>query len=155
MSRDNLRKLKTYDNPSWLTKSTKIMNKNFQKLVNGFMEVAATLSHIQKDGMASYDNNRIFTFMPDDVEARDIFPYRSPGTAQLMSNGTFIFVRKPRLRSQSKLIKKLPHGRVSETKDGAVQLTIKIYEDEDVDIVDTIGKEASEAKKAVKEWLIK
>ena len=50
---------------------------------------------------------------------------------------------------------KLAHGRGSHTKDGAVQLTLKVYRDEDVNISQTIGDEAQTACKAVADWLLK
>ncbi len=130
------------------------MNTKNKKWMDFYREMVAVLAHTQKEGMASYDSNQYFTFTPDNPVAGSIHPYRSQGQGQLMSDGTFYFVRKPRLRAQSRLIKKLPHGRLSETKDGAIQLTIKIAVDED-DIPKTIGKEASEAKKALTEWLKK
>ena len=72
-----------------------------------------------------------------------------------MRDGTFDFITQPRLRAQSELIYKLAHGRVSHTKDGAVQLTLKVYRDEDVNISQTIGDEAQTASQAVAEWLLK
>ncbi len=75
--------------------------------------------------------------------------------AQLLSNGTFDFICKPHQRAQSELIRKLAHGRVSHTKDGAIQLTLKVYRDENVNISRTIGLEAEAASSAVAEWLLK
>ncbi len=77
------------------------------------------------------------------------------GVAQLLSNGTFDFICKPHQRAQSELIRKLAHGRVSHTKDGAIQLTLKVYRTEGVNISRTIGLEAEAASSAVAEWLLK
>ncbi len=111
--------------------------------------------HILKSGMALYDDGDKFLFTPD-YPARGLFlPFRAGGVAQLLSDGTFDFVRKPRLRAQSELILKLAHGRVSKTKDGAIQLTLKVYQDEGINIPRTIAREAKEACKAVREWQMK
>ena len=111
--------------------------------------------HYVKTGMAFYDDYDKFLFAPDDPVEESITPFRSAGVAQLLSDGTFDFVTQPRLRAQSELIYKLAHGRVSHTKDGAVQLTLKVYRDEDVNISQTIGDEAQTASKAVADWLLK
>ena len=72
-----------------------------------------------------------------------------------LGDGTFDFVAKVKPRSQSKLIKKLAHGRVSKTKDNAVQLTLKVYSDEGVNIGKALVKEAREAAAAVVELQLK
>ena len=56
---------------------------------------------------------------------------------------------------QSLLIKKLAHGRVSKTKDGAIQLTLKVYCDEGVNISETIAAEAEIARDAIVEYQLK
>ncbi len=55
--------------------------------------------------------------------------------------------------AQSLLIRKLRHGRLSMTKDGAIQLTLKIPGDECTDIPTTLLAEAYEAKLALALWL--
>ena len=55
------------------------------------------------------------------------------------------FVRKPQLKPKSTLIRKLAHGRLSDTFDGAVQLTLKVFRTEGLNIRETIIKEAREA----------
>ena len=111
--------------------------------------------HIQKSGMAFYDDGDKFLFTPDHPAGGSIMPFRSQGVAQLLPDGTFDFVRMPRQRAQSKLIRKLAHGRVSETKDGAVQLTLKIGLEEGADIPVILLTEALEGEKAVVEYLSK
>ena len=127
-------------------------NKNY-KAVRDFTMLG--YRHIQKSGMAHYDDGDKFLFTPDHP-VNDLFiPFRTEGVAQLLGDGTFGFVSKPRLRAQSELILKLAHGRVSKTKDGAIQLTLKVYQDEGINIPRAIAKEAKEACKAVREWLLK
>ena len=65
--------------------------------------------------------------------------------AQQMSDGTFDFVRRPKPKPKSTLIRKLAHGRLSDTFDGAVQLTLKVFRTEGLNIRETIIKEAREA----------
>ncbi len=62
---------------------------------------------------------------------------------------------RARLRTQSELILKLAHGRVSKTKDGAIQLTLKVYQDEGINIPQAIAREALEGKDAVTDYLLK
>ena len=127
-------------------------NKNYQTVADILVKCCR---HTQKSGMAYYDDGDKFLFTPDDPVNGLITPFRSEGVAQVLSNGTFDFVRKPRLRAESELILKLAHGRVSRTKDGAIQLTLKVYQDEGINIPQAIAREALEGKDAVKQYLIK
>ena len=77
------------------------------------------------------------------------------GVAQQLTDGTFDFVSKPRIRSQSELIRKLAHGRLSKTKDGAIQLTLKVFCDEGINIGSALVKEAEEAADALVEYQLK
>ena len=70
-------------------------------------------------------------------------------SVKLSADGTFDFVAKPKVKPQSQLIKKLAHGRVSKTKDEAIQLTLKVYCDEGENIAEAIYKEAAIAKDAI------
>ena len=107
-------------------------------------------SHVQLGGMAFYDDSRCFMFSPDepvpDVVQR---MRRMHGVAQQMTDGTFDFVAQPRTKSQSTLIKKLAHGRVSLTKDNAIQLTLKVMRNENINIAEAIAAEAAEAADAI------
>ena len=107
-------------------------------------------SHVQLGGMAFYDDSRCFMFSPDepvpDVVQR---MRRMHGEAQQMTDGTFDFVAQPRTKSQSTLIKKLAHGRVSLTKDNAIQLTLKVMRNENINIAETIAAEAADAADAI------
>lgn len=101
--------------------------------------------HIQLGGQAFYDNKKYFMFCPDEPGLGKVMKFRGLGMAQQMPDGTFDFVARPQLRTKSTLIKKLAHGRLSATVDGAIQLTLKVYKAEGLDIEDTIQKEAKEA----------
>ncbi len=111
--------------------------------------------HAQMCGMASYDEKQYFLFTPDNPVVGSIPPFRGLGIAQLLSDGTFDFVRRPQLKAQSELIRKLAHGRVSKTKDGAIQLTLKVYQHEGIDIAEAIGEEAEIACQAIREYQMK
>ena len=111
--------------------------------------------HIQMGGQAFYDERKYFMFSPEDPIPGQVARFRSHGVAQQMADGTFDFVRKPQLRTKSKLIKKLAHGRASETKDGAIQLTLKVFCNEGVNISEAIRMEANEAADAIREWQLK
>ena len=89
--------------------------------------------HVQLGGMAFYDESKCFLFAPNEHGGGEkVQGFRSQGVAQQLSDGTFDFVVKPRIRSQSELIRKLAHGRLSKTKDGAIQLTLKVFCDEGI-----------------------
>ena len=101
--------------------------------------------HVQLGGQAYYDEKKFFMFTPDDPIVGQVQKFRGLGMAQQMADGTFDFVRKPQLKPKSTLIKKLAHGRLSATIDGAFQLTLKVYKTEGLNIKETIIKEAKEA----------
>ena len=101
--------------------------------------------HVQLGGQAYYDERKFFMFTPDDPVVGQVQKFRGLGMAQQMADGTFDFVRKPQLKPKSTLIKKLAHGRLSATIDGAIQLTLKVYKTEGLNIKETIIKEAKEA----------
>ncbi|WP_449139189.1 hypothetical protein [Segatella sp.] len=112
--------------------------------------------HVQLGGMAFYDESKCFMFSPDEEGVRNkVEGFRSQGIAQQLTDGTFDFVAKPRIRSQSELIRKLAHGRVSKTKDGAIQLTLKVFCNEGINIANTLVKEAEEAADAVVDYQLK
>lgn len=94
------------------------------------------------------ENSRVVNiqFLPDD-EFAPIMEQgcQSRGHLQMLRNGAFDFVaNKPRLRVQSTLLRKAAHGRISATKDGAYQLTLKIFKREGLDVRQTMMKEAWE-----------
>ena len=106
---------------------------------------------VQLNGMAHFGNANFFMFCPDEPCVGRVTRFRRYGVAQQMSDGTFDFVpvsKKP----QSNLIKKLAHGRVSETKDGAIQLTIKVFANERINICEAISQETWLAIEAIKTY---
>ena len=123
--------------------------------ING-LQVNNGSQHVQLGGMAFYDESKCFLFAPNEHGGGEkVLGFRSQGVAQQLSDGTFDFVVKPRVRSQSVLIRKLAHGRLSKTKDGAIQLTLKVFCDEEINIGSTLVKEAEEAADALVEYQLK
>ena len=112
--------------------------------------------HVQLGGMAHYDERRYFMFAPDYC-VPNVVPRvrRMCGVAQQLTDGTFDFVAQPRLRTQSTLIKKLAHGRVSLTKDKAIQLTLKVMRNENINIAETIAAEAAEGANALIDYQLR
>ena len=111
--------------------------------------------HVQLGGMAYYDAKQYFLFSPQESGVNKVPRFRSMGVAQQMPDGTFDFVVQHRLRTQLELIKKLAHGRVSKTKDGAVQLTLKVFCHEGINIARTLAVEAEEGAEAVVDYQLK
>lgn len=112
--------------------------------------------HVQLGGVAFYDEGKCFMFSPENEGVRNkVEGFRLQGIAQQLTDGTFDFMAKPRIRSQAELIRKLAHGRVSKTKDGAIQLTLKVFCDEGINIANTLVKEAEEAADAVVDYQLK
>lgn len=62
--------------------------------------------------------------MPTNPRAGLVEPFRGPGYGQLLSNGTFDFVRKKRFRRKPVL--KLPHSSVSYGEDGFDRFTFTL-----------------------------
>ena len=83
------------------------------------------------------ENKRVkfIQFLPDD-EFTPVLEQSSKtsGQLQLLRNAAFDYVaNKPRVRSNSLLIRKARHGRLSGTRDHAFQLTLKVFADEGID----------------------
>lgn len=113
-------------------------------------------NHVQLGGMAHYDERRYFMFAPDYCVPNVVQRVRRMcGVAQQMTDGTFEFVLQPKLRTQSKLIKKLAHGRISLTKDKAIQLTLKVMANENINIAEAIAAEAAEGANALIDYQLR
>lgn len=113
-------------------------------------------NHVQMGGMAHYDERRYFMFAPDYCVPNVVQRVRRMcGVAQQMTDGTFEFVSQPKLRTQSKLIKKLAHGRISLTKDKAIQLTLKVMANENINIAEAIAAEAAEGANALIDYQLR
>lgn len=94
--------------------------------------------YIDGHAVVSRDENNILTniqFLPDDELAPVLEQgSKSSGQLQLLRNGAFDYVaNKPRIRSNSLLIRKARHGRLSGTRDHAFQLTLKVFTAEGID----------------------
>ena len=95
------------------------------------------------------DENKKVTliqFLPDD-EMAPIMEVGSHtyGSLQQLKNGAYDYVAcKPRRRANSTLLRKAAHGRISATRDGAYQLTLKVFKREGLDVKETFAREAME-----------
>ena len=109
--------------------------------------------HTQLSGTGVFDNNKYFTFNPD-AQVNGVVPgYRRRGHGQQLPNGTFSFVAdEPSHRSQATMIKKLLHGKVSLTKQGYYQLTLRFDPREKVNYSVVVLNEASEAVDALRNY---
>ena len=127
----------------------KVINNTINNQFNG-------CNHVQMGGMAHYDERRYFMFAPDYCVPNVVQRIRRMcGVAQQMTDGTFEFVSQPKPRTQSKLIKKLAHGRISLTKDKAIQLTLKVMANENINIAETIAAEAAEGANALIDYQLR
>lgn len=108
---------------------------------------------IQVNGQAVFtsdeNKNEYVQFLPDNPVEHFVKGWRHEGVAQRLRNGTFDFIARPRIRSSATLIKKVAHGRLSATKDGAIQLTLKIFKTEGIPVAETFIREAEEAVSVV------
>ena len=137
-------------------KARNIPHVSSRKTIQNMKKNVNKQQHVQLGGMAFYDESKCFLFAPNEHGAGEkVQGFRSQGVAQQLSDGTFDFVSKPRVRSQSELIRKLAHGRLSKTKDGAIQLTLKVFCDEGINIGKALVKEAAEAADALIEHQLK
>ena len=64
-------------------------------------EFLTAQQHTLLSGMASYDGGRNFLFSPDEPVAGLLPRFRCHGIAQQMTDGTFDFVAKPKMKPQS------------------------------------------------------
>ncbi len=134
-------------------KNSATMNKNNQ--VNNQVENqnhGNHCQHVQIGGQAYYDDRKYFLFSPDTPVPQAVESFRKTGVGQQMSDGTFDFVVRPKVKSRSVLIRKLAHGRISRTQDDAVQLTLKFFRTENVVIAQAIMDEAQDAIDALLEY---
>ena len=88
----------------------------------------------QQGGIAFYDNRKYFMFSPDMAVPFTTPAYSRRGVAQQMSDGSFHFVADKSRTRRTRLIKKLAHGRLTETPEGVVRLTLTASKDEGIDL---------------------
>ena len=107
-----------------------------------------SLSHVQMTGMAMYDETegkRFIQFEPAVTVPDMVKPMSGTGRFTLMSTGDFELLAIPaKKHAESKLLKKLPHGRLSLTKQDKIQLTL-IFDGDETNIPLKIQQEALEA----------
>ena len=131
------------------------MQKANKKQVNNQQVNNNGCQHVQLGGVAYYDDKQYFLFSPDSVNQGVVEAFRRHGVAQQMQDGTFDFVAVSKPKSQSELIKKLAHGRLSKTKDGAIQLTLKVFFHEGLNIAQTLAVESAEGADALVDYQLK
>ena len=131
------------------------MKKANKKQVNNQQVNNNGCQHVQLGGVAYYEDKQYFLFSPDSVNQGVVEAFRRHGVAQQMQDGTFDFVAVSKPKSQSELIKKLAHGRVSKTKDGAIQLTLKVFFHEGLNIAQTLAVESAEGADALVNYQLK
>ena len=131
------------------------MKKANKKQVNNQQVNNNGCQHVQLGGVAYYDDKQYFLFSPDSVNQGVVEAFRRHGVAQQMQDGTFDFVAVSKPKSQSELIKKLAHSRVSKTKDGAIQLTLKVFFREGLNIAQTLAVESAEGADALVDYQLK
>ena len=158
---------KVHKIPMFFSQNNKIMNKinngrntsdnSNKKVINNTPNNQFNgCNHVQLGGMAHYDERRYFMFAPDYCVPNVVQRVRRMcGVAQQMTDGTFEFVSQPKPRTQSKLIKKLAHGRISLTKDKAIQLTLKVMANENINIAEAIAAEAAEGADALIDYQLR
>ena len=101
---------------------------------------------VQLGGVAYVTDQKFVMFCPDDPVPGVVEPFVMTGKGQLMRDGTFDFSpQPPSRRRRGTLLKKVAHGRLSATKDGAFLLTLKVFKHEGVDVENVMEKEAKEA----------
>ena len=101
---------------------------------------------VQLGGVAYVTDQKFVMFCPDDPVPGVVEPFVMTGKGQLMRDGTFDFSpQPPSRRRRGTLLKKVAHGRLSATKDGAFLLTLKVFKHEGLDVEKVMGKEANEA----------
>ena len=102
--------------------------------------------NVQLEGVAHVSVDKLVMFCPDNPVPGVVSPFVSNGKGQLMRDGTFDFSPlPPQKRRKGTLLKKVAHGRLSATKDGAYLLTLKVFKHEALDAAKVMAKEAKEA----------
>ena len=108
-------------------------------------------SHVQITGMAMYDTHegKHFVQMEPAVPVAGMMePFSGMGRVMVMSDGSMEAILTHRKRTEATLLQKLPHGRLSLTKRGMVQLTL-VFDKEELGIPCQLAQEASSAAKAI------
>ena len=102
--------------------------------------------NVQMCGMAFIAESKCVMFSPDDPVPGVVSPFNVNGKGMMMRDGTFDSVPHPkRAKRGGTLLKKVTHGRLSATKDGAYLLTLKVFKCEALDAAAVMSSEAREA----------
>ncbi|MDY3847893.1 MAG: hypothetical protein SOZ58_06195 [Prevotella sp.] len=102
--------------------------------------------NVQLEGVAHVNIGKLVMFCPDNPVPGVVNPFVTNGKGQLMRDGTFDFSPlPPQKRRRGILLKKVAHGRLSATKDGAFLLTLKVFKHEGLNVAKVMSKEAKEA----------
>lgn len=113
------------------------------------MKTAFIPNYAQISGIANIGDNNSIIFTSNDAIPGRAPKFRRRGIVQCMNDGSFDFEPKASYRSRSVRIKKLAHGSISATHDGAILLWVKVFKDEGVNIAETILNEAVTATSAL------
>ena len=104
--------------------SPRKFNQKMAKLINKHCKM------VQISGQMVFTNderdNEYVQFFPDNTENLMLEEWSLEGVAHRLKNGAFNFISRKRKRCDSVLLKKVEHGRLSLTKDGYYQLTLKV-----------------------------
>lgn len=116
-------------------------------------------SHVQIEGCGYYDetvnkDETMFMFSPDLSVPASVGTFRRHAVVQQMSDGTVEVISKPRNYGHAKLIKKVPHGRLSITTHGKYRLTLTFDHNETGTMQRDIYKEAIRASEALDKFWI-
>ena len=102
--------------------------------------------NVQLEGVAHVNIDKFVMFCPDNPVPGVVEAFNLKGKGQMMRDGTFGFSPLPvQKKSRGTLLKKVAHGRLSATKDGAYLLTLKVFKHEGLDAAMVMTKEAMEA----------
>ena len=117
----------------------------FYNMENGKFNVNSC-HDVQLEGIAHVNINKFLLFCPNDPVPGVVEPFVRTGKGQLMRDGTFDFSPlPPQKKRRGVLLKKVAHGRLSATKDGAFLLTLKVFKHEGLNAAKVMAKEAMEA----------
>lgn len=105
--------------------------------------------HVQLSGQAFFDEDRFSFFVPNNPRTSLLPGIIRRGRLQQLTDGTIDFVVTPWSRTRSRLLRKVAHGRLSQTVAGAVRLTLEVGCNEGLDVAETMRREAAEAVRGI------
>lgn len=117
-----------------------------------------TNNHVQLQGWAIIDEMirlKTLKFEPAESTPDTVKPMKRRGLITQQSDGSFEVIVRSDRRANTKLIVKLPHGRLSLTNDGAYLLTLKVYKDDGENVKKVLLNDATVAAVTVGEMIEK